>query len=538
VGLFDGKRLAAVATMTAGLLLAGPPAHAWYVDISITGAGRVYETTDANELDEHCPDAVEGFVSPSTTPSGTLGASCRAGDASGDYGSGWVVRYVAEPAAGYRFAGWRSDGRSTPSPVLCDGSNGSPDYGGAACQFATWANLQTRAVFVDDTAPSMASLSGPTGQVNGSATFTFSAAADPTFKHFQCRLVDGAESQLHDWQTCSPGHQEDPAPAGTERGYKLYVRAVDRSDNPSPPSSWSWTADKLAPETTLDSGSGPSGLTTSRSATFNFSGSGDVTGYTCTLDGVAAACASPQAYSDLADGAHTFQVWARDDAGNRDLSPATRTWSVDTVAPGTTITGGPAAGSTSPSQTASFTFTSTESGTLECQLDGTGWSVCESPRSYTGLGEGAHTFAVRARDAAGNVDGSPATRTWSVVSLPATMDVRSQFRYRVSGGRTTVRSLKLTRLPARATVKLSCQGRGCAFRAKTLRPGTSSVTLTRHFKNRKLSAGTVIRMRVTAAGYEPKTFRYQTRGGSRAPIGGEVARQHHLIRIPPRLAAF
>jgi hypothetical protein len=40
--------------------------------------------------------------------------------------------------------------------------------------------------------------------------------------------------------------------------------------------------------------------------------------------------------------------------------------------------------------------------------------ACESPRSYTGLSEGAHAFAVRARDAAGNVDGSPATRTWSV----------------------------------------------------------------------------------------------------------------------------
>jgi hypothetical protein len=73
---------------TAAFLLAAPAAQAWYVDISITGAGRVYETTDANELDEHCPDAIEGFASPGTTPTGTLGASCRAGDAGGDYGHG------------------------------------------------------------------------------------------------------------------------------------------------------------------------------------------------------------------------------------------------------------------------------------------------------------------------------------------------------------------------------------------------------------------------------------------------------------------
>src|SRR5918997_6373198 len=110
------------------LLAAPAAAQAWYVDISITGAGRVYETTDANELDEHCPDSIEGFASPSWTPTDAFGASCRAGDASSDYGHGWIVRYVAEAASGYRFAGWQSDGRSNPKPVLCAGSNDSPNY--------------------------------------------------------------------------------------------------------------------------------------------------------------------------------------------------------------------------------------------------------------------------------------------------------------------------------------------------------------------------------------------------------------------------
>ena len=158
----------------AAFLLIAPAAQAWYVDISITGAGRVYETTDANELDEHCPDSIEGFASPGTTPTGTTGASCRAGDAGGDYGYGWVVRYVAEPAAGYRFAGWQSDGRTNPGPVLCDGADGSSNYSGTACQFATFANLQTRARFVDDTNPAMSSLSGPNATVSGAATFTLS----------------------------------------------------------------------------------------------------------------------------------------------------------------------------------------------------------------------------------------------------------------------------------------------------------------------------------------------------------------------------
>ena len=165
--------LAALAA-TSAFLLAAPAAQAFYVDISITGAGRVYEATDADEIDEHCPDAIEGFASPGTTPTGTLGAICRAGDNAGDYGYAWVVRYVAEAAAGYRFAGWQSDGRTNPPPVLCDGSGGSSSYAGAICQFATFQNLQTRARFVDDTNPSMSSLTGPNLVVNGPATAALS----------------------------------------------------------------------------------------------------------------------------------------------------------------------------------------------------------------------------------------------------------------------------------------------------------------------------------------------------------------------------
>src|SRR6185312_7570768 len=33
---------------------------------------------------------------------------------------------------------------------------------------------------------------------------------------------------------------------------------------------------------------------------------------------------------------------------------------------------------------------------------------------YSALGEGAHTFSVRATDSSGNVDPSPASRTWTV----------------------------------------------------------------------------------------------------------------------------
>jgi Bacterial Ig-like domain len=86
---------------------------------------------------------------------------------------------------------------------------------------------------------------------------------------------------------------------------------------------------------------------------------------------------------------------------------------VDTVAPETSIGSGPE-GSVS-SSSASFGFGADEAGvTFECRLDAGAFGACSSPKDYAGLSEGPHTFEVRATDAAGNTDGSPAGRTWTV----------------------------------------------------------------------------------------------------------------------------
>jgi hypothetical protein len=84
----------------------------------------------------------------------------------------------------------------------------------------------------------------------------------------------------------------------------------------------------------------------------------------------------------------------------------------------TTIASGPAALSTSP--TATFTFTSTVAGsTFEASLDGRLWAAAVSPKTYTGLGDGPHSFAVRAMDPFGTVDSTPAVWTWTVQLAPA-----------------------------------------------------------------------------------------------------------------------
>ncbi len=179
--------------------------------------------------------------------------------------------------------------------------------------------------------------------------------------------------------------------------------------------------DTSPPDTTIESG--PAQTTTATSATFSFSSSEPGSTYQCQLDGSAwVGCSSPKTYSDLSTATHSFSVQATDAAGNTDLSPASRSWTVeagptpppdDTTPPNTTITSSPPATTTATS--ASFSFTSSESGSsFECGLDGA-FGPCASPQSYSGLALGSHTFEVRATDAAGNVDGSPASRAWTIL---------------------------------------------------------------------------------------------------------------------------
>jgi hypothetical protein len=52
---------------------------------------------------------------------------------------------------------------------------------------------------------------------------------------------------------------------------------------------------------------------------------------------------------------------------------------------------------------------------FECRLDDGDWAPCQSPKDYVSLADGDHTFAVRARDAVGNTDPTPASRAWTVV---------------------------------------------------------------------------------------------------------------------------
>jgi hypothetical protein len=65
---------------------------------------------------------------------------------------------------------------------------------------------------------------------------------------------------------------------------------------------------------------------------------------------------------------------------------------------------------------AAFAFVASETGaTFACSLDGSAFAACTSPESYGGLAVGPHSFQVRATDALGNVDPTPASYAWTVV---------------------------------------------------------------------------------------------------------------------------
>jgi hypothetical protein len=256
---------------------------------------------------------------------------------------------------------------------------------------------------VDSTAPDTAIDSGPSGTV-GSAAASFEFSSDEAGSTFECKLDGGAFSACASPQAYS---------GLSDGSHTFSVRAIDAAGNADPtPSTRAWSVDSGTPETTIDSK--PPARTNVSSATFAFSTDEAGSTFECKLDGGAfSACASPQAYSGLAEGSHTFSVRATDPAGNVDATPDNYTWTVDATAPDTAIDSGPSG--PVGSAAASFTFSSSEAGsTFECKLDAGAYASCTSPKAYSNLAEGSHTFSVKATDAVGNVDATPANRTWSL----------------------------------------------------------------------------------------------------------------------------
>jgi hypothetical protein len=120
----------------------------------------------------------------------------------------------------------------------------------------------------------------------------------------------------------------------------------------------------------------------------------------------------------MGDGPATITARAVDNTFNPAVSTS-RIVMVDNTPPDTTIDSGPSG--TVSATTATFTFSSSETGaTIACVLDDVEVELCASPFTYDNLAAGSHTFRVVSTDAAGNIDPTPAVRTWTVASATLT----------------------------------------------------------------------------------------------------------------------
>jgi VCBS repeat-containing protein len=263
-----------------------------------------------------------------------------------------------------------------------------------------------------DTSPPDTNITSAPPDPDSNKTPTFSFASDDGAASFECRVDVGS------WSTCVSPHT---APTLADGNHTFAVRAVDSAGNIDPsPASHTWTIDTVPPDTILTST--PPDPDDDNTPTFSFIGSDGAVGFECQVDGGNwSNCPSPHTTATLSDGEHTFAVRALDSAGNADASPASHSWTIDATPPDTTLDSAPA--DPDNDNTPTFTFSGSDPGVravvaFQCQVDGGGWSNCSSPYTTPGLSDGEHTFAVRSVDAAGNVDPSPASHAWAIDTDP------------------------------------------------------------------------------------------------------------------------
>jgi hypothetical protein len=94
-----------------------------------------------------------------------------------------------------------------------------------------------------------------------------------------------------------------------------------------------YVTDAIPPQTIIHPDFGPSGTVNYTDALFYFYTTDSGSKFECRLDSSSeddwSECSSPQPYSSLPEGPHTFEVRATDSSGNTDPTPASRTWTVD-----------------------------------------------------------------------------------------------------------------------------------------------------------------------------------------------------------------
>ena len=247
------------------------------------------------------------------------------------------------------------------------------------------------------------------------ASFAFSS--DKAGAKFEC-TVDSYASYR---QPCT-----SPVTVTVDRDgvHSFEVSAVNDYWVDQSPAKFTWTLDTEPPEQTKIQG--PASVDNSPQPVIWFQAEAGAT-TVCTLDARAPApCTSPYHAPALSDGLHHFTVVATDAAGNLESLPPTVSWVLDSTTSDTVIDGGPSGVVTSRHQV--FAFSSpdaTPGSTFRCTLDGAPLGPCSSPLAVDVFTDGNHAFGVQIVEATGNVDPTPAIRSWTVDSQAPSIVITS-----------------------------------------------------------------------------------------------------------------
>jgi len=270
------------------------------------------------------------------------------------------------------------------------------------------------------------------------AAVAWSTAGDPATAVVRYGSTPGVYSAQVSDATVAESHRLTLTGLAPNTAYYYAIEATDRAGNVTTlaEKSFATLPDNVPPDTTVTAGPANGSYQRNRSLTFSFSGSDNWTvtanlQYSYSIDGGATWSVTSPGTSAIvqyqADGVNqTFQVRARDEAGNIDPTPAVRTFTVDETPPALTMTGGPGDGSYVTTATPTFTWTATDNIAdiqnlqFATSLDGGAtWGPWGSANTASPtLAEGAgRSFAVKARDLAGN-ESTAVTRTFTVDATP------------------------------------------------------------------------------------------------------------------------
>ncbi|NVN89239.1 MAG: hypothetical protein HXX11_01435 [Desulfuromonadales bacterium] len=264
---------------------------------------------------------------------------------------------------------------------------------------------------VETTLPTTTILRAPASlSASPSGMFIFRSSKPGTT--FLCQLDGGS------FAPCASPYTYSALVNGT---HSLAVRGIDLIGNSEPsPAGYSWMIDTLSTIAVLSNT--PPALTNSTTATIQVSGPG-IVAYRYSLDAGAYTAdvdpSLPISLKSLSNGAHALSVVGKNADGIYQTSPTSIVWTVDTVAPTTTIISQPAA--VSNTATGNIAFTSSKPGsTFLCKLDTSAATICSSPYGFVGLGSGAHKVTITATDPAGNIQSTATTASWTVDIVPPT----------------------------------------------------------------------------------------------------------------------